>query len=1105
MKQDHLIEFVAGRAGYGKSDYLLSSIRKDLEAGKDVWVIVPEQQEIVWNTRALRSLSPDAYLHLSVCGFSAIAEYVFRETGGLCYNYITSGGKSLLMWKTLNSVRNELSILQNARGKEDRYISLFSDAVYELKTHKISPERLEDATLRCDDSTPVGAALKTRLQDLSLVYSTYESLLLSQYDDRDDTLTHLLNKLQDYPFFANSCVYIDSFFSITPIQSEIIHQIFRTAEKTVVSFTLELDDTEEQHWGTCANFYQQLWRQAQKSGTTPKVTRLSSNQRTQIPSLQYLEKNLWKYTPEAYLPAEGETVPVSIYETKNPYDEATVAACKILELVQSGARFGEIALIARNIETYHGIIDPILLSYQIPFYISERVSLSQSPVSRLVFAALAVAEYGWKATDIIACAKTGLCGLSVEESDAFERYVEKWNLRGHGAFSSEHDWQMNPAGFVENMNEDGKTILLLANRAKEKLVLPLEGFCDSVIHADSVRTISVAIVRLLKEYGVYQQLRDESIRLENDRQYDAASRERQIWKALCDALDTMVEILGDNACSIDNYSRLFKQIINLSDIGTIPSAIDQVTLGSAHRLRPDRIKHVILLGANEGEFPASISERGYFSDLDKERLELEGLLLSEGTLEQTQQELFWFYRCLCCASESVTVLYTKTDCQGEDLRPSSGIAQLLRLFPDSRKSMKPIDYVWNRPSLEDASRRFFSTDLGNLLLSMRDTTIPFEPLSALDDCISKEMAESVYRKDLFLTQSRIDKFVLCHFAYYCQYVLKITEEQTAEISPVDVGNLIHDVLEKYFREITEKQLSPTEEERQALIESLVNAYKERVFRGVEETKRLSHLLSRLQDNVSLFVRIITKEFENSDFQPYRFEQKVEPDDPDAPPPLVFPLQNGYAISVVGTIDRLDIFRTDDCVYVRVVDYKTGSKSFSMKDVGQGLNTQMLLYLFSVWQMPNCNFRETLAGDKAIRPAGVLYFSARPGEITSPLPVDADKITDFASDAVNREGLLLNDPSVLSAMDHTQSGKYIPVKYSSSGEPKATDNLVSEADFEALYGQVKDTLSGIGEAMISGNANARPILHNGRTACAYCKYAPICRNQQYEPLKEKRKE
>ena len=69
----------------------------------------------------------------------------------------------------------------------------------------------------------------------------------------------------------------------------------------------------------------------------------------------------------------------------------------------------------------------------------------------------------------------------------------------------------------------------------------------------------------------------------------------------------------------------------------------------------------------------------------------------------------------------------------------------------------------------------------------------------------------------------------------------------------------------------------------------------------------------------------------------------------------------------GKIDRVDLFREDGQLYVRVIDYKTGKKEFRLSDLLCGLNMQMLLYLAALAENGEERYGAPLL------PAGVLYM------------------------------------------------------------------------------------------------------------------------------------
>ncbi len=1099
-----MVELVIGRAGSGKSEYVLESVREALGTGRKIWLIVPEQQEIVWNNRVARRLPPSAFLQADVCGLTSLASHVFRRTGHLGYKYISRSGKELVMWKALRTVRNRLKVYGRSGGREDRLISLLTGAVAELKNNLLTPADLQRAavSLRAGDGGDADLLLADRLDDLALIDTVYGALIAASWDDRADIRARVAAEVRDLDFFRGSCVFIDSYYGMTPVQREILASVFRQADRVVMTFALDPDaagpgGSPELQWGQTRRFYEQAIRLLRRDRIPFEVKTLRENHRTADPALRYLEENLWRYAAE---PFQGENRSVSLITASDRYEEADIAAARVRELVAGGARYGDIVVAARQMDMLRGIADVAMARYGIPYYFSERTDVATAPASRLLFSALAVLDGGWRREDLIAMAKTGLCGLAEEETDALERYAEKWNLRGKRIFTDPDGWSMNPDGFTAAWTDTGRAVLAAANAAREKLTPPVEALSEvlSAGQAD-VRTLTEACHRLLTDFRVREQLAEEADRLTAARRTADASRVSQLWNALSEAFDTMVTVLGTEVCDAGTYARLLRRVITASDVGTIPSGVDEVLLDSAARMRPDEPKHVIVLGAVDGEFPARVQDDGFFSDTDKIKLETEDISLSDPTEAREEEELLIFYRCLCAASETVTLIVPASD-GAEPLSPSSGAQRVLALFPDCRRILKETDLIWNEETAAASLTRLAGTGEGaavrSLLRERGKEPAAGGEISLSDESVPPETAERLFGRRLSLTQSRLEMFVGCHFSYYCRYILKLDEDVRAEMGYADVGNYVHAILERFFRAVKDEALPLGEERKREILDGILAAYEAETFRDVPESPRLRHLLGRLHGSVRLFVDILEDEFSHTEFRPYRFEQKVEAGDGSAPPPLSVPLEDGGEISVHGTIDRLDLYRRDGAAYVRVVDYKTGSKAFKREELKEGWNLQMLLYLFSIWKMPDCSFRREMAGDDEIRPAGVLYTTVKPEPVEAEdRPESAEAARQAAAKAVQRSGALTDDLEILRKMDPELAGRYIPVKLTKDGGFSKKSNVCSQTDFEELYDEVTDTVRRIGTDMRSGDAAALPKRHGQILPCDNCAMLPLCRRDR----------
>ena len=263
---------------------------------------------------------------------------------------------------------------------------------------------------------------------------------------------------------------------------------------------------------------------------------------------------------------------------------------------------------------------------------------------------------------------------------------------------------------------------------------------------------------------------------------------------------------------------------------------------------------------------------------------------------------------------------------------------------------------------------------------------------------------------------------------------------------------------------------------------------------------MEYLIDRIRRNLKSLLAFVQRDLRQSGFAPaaleLRIDDRPDPDDPGAPriPPVELTDGSGHTVRIVGAVDRLDVMRLGDTAYLRVVDYKTGTKKFDLREVWYGLDCQMLMYLFTLER--NADALRPLLGDRAaeqVRAAGVEYLWADPSPATQPRP-DAD--ADTAAKAYPMEGLLLDEESVYRAMDTAGSGEFSPLAYK-NGKVYYASAKKSLAGADKLA-RIRDHLDGLlrrmAENLYAGRIAAEPLCPGGsRTPCDWCDYRAVCRH------------
>ncbi|MBQ8401456.1 MAG: hypothetical protein IJX14_05955, partial [Clostridia bacterium] len=632
------------------------------------------------------------------------ANTVFRQYGGLARPRIDDGGRSLVLWRAMLSVWDVLSVYNHgADGREDKNLPALAGAIGELKRNRISPQTLEMAagTLAGDDGA---AGFAGRLADVSLIYAAYEELLHREYADRDDVMEALVKTLESHPFFAGKTVFADSFYSVTPPEMRILRCAAAGAEDLWVSFACDREDTGELPFLRIRKFLQQMERAAADLGVVPEYISLTGDRRHATDGLRAITDGLFRYDiPSPGNPEEPQPAPdnsrkcgdVSVYLCGDRYEEAEAAASLIEKKVREGCRYRDIAIVSRRMDSLRGILDAAIARHGIPCFLAEADPLSSSPAVRLLLSLLAVEARGYDRRDLVRMIGTGLTPVTAEEGDCFAMYTETWNIRGRTMFCGDGSapdtfcWSWNPDGYRTEISPWGKISLREANRAREKLLPHIAAFSDIFTSVSDengkkqpktapVSEICRGLVLFAERIGLYSRLMERSREQIRAGQREEGAKTALVWEQICTALDKMASLLGDISLDAGRFSGLFSKVIASMDIGAIPTAMDEVLLGSADGIRFGQVDHVILVGAVEGEFPADVSDAGFFRDSDRILLEGVGVNLAGSAEEYLAEEYWMFYRTAASAAKSLTVLCPQTSA-GESCTPSPGVDRMLTL------------------------------------------------------------------------------------------------------------------------------------------------------------------------------------------------------------------------------------------------------------------------------------------------------------------------------------------------------------------------------------------------------------------------------------------
>ncbi len=1055
-----MLQFIFGRPASGKTHTVLNKLKALTESGKSSVLIVPEQFTFESERTVLKELGEKSALYVNVISFTRLFDEIGNAVGGIASAFLRDSDKIVFMNKTLRAIADDLKLWGKYKSSVS-FAKTLLDTVGEFKINAITPQMLRDTANSIDSAT-----LKLKLNDLALIYETYDLMLGEKFIDPADTLTKIYESLKSFPYFKGKTVFLDSFKGFTGQQYKIIERIFSQADDVYISLT---NDPEiEGEYSVYANI-----RKAIES-----IASIAKSRGVEVAEPIILTKSFYSapvISCMERLLAAGSTTQsensenLVICKAQTVYDEADFAAATIRKLVRTeGYRYRDFVIIARDAEKYGSAVKAACKKNGVNCFYDSKIPLSAFPICAAARSAIEATDLSTEA--VLDFYKTGLGTLNSDQIASLENYTFIWNIKGK---MWETSWNMDPRGLTTDDDKDGKYALELAeiNRLREAAIKPILKFKNSF--SGNAKAMARAIVKLFDECNVSQKLNEmcrEYGGLNNNFYSDAIKSSYEVYMQI---LDSLVLCFGESSVTKKEFADALNLAVSLDSVGVIPQTLDEVIFGSADRIRPSRPKVAFILGANQGEFPKTIVNKGVFALGERKKLVASGINISDNGVEASINESYLVYSNLCCASEKLFISYSENSLTGERKEPSSFVSRIIEDL-----NCKPVDYPTEDNLPETVSSAF--SEYCRLLRSapkkaaalkkVLDRTQMESNITALgegnvkkQDTLTAETAKALYGKNIYMSATKLDAFNRCHFSYFCRYGLKAEKIKSADFNVLQRGTIVHYCLERIITEYKKGIADLDYAFLDCLCDKYINEYLELVagFDSVRDAKT-EFLIGRISRSLKEVVHNISDEMKQCDFIPTHCELKIGKDGVIAP--THFPFDTGDII-LNGSIDRVDEYNG----YVRIIDYKTGSKSFKLPDILFGLNMQMLLYLYCI--VRGKEFKGAKVG-------GILYKPSK---------------RDINDSGLAMNGLLPADEKIIRAMEKEGKGEFVPkltVKKDGTVS-KVSESFVDLEDFDLIFDHIERIMKKTGNAISGGDISVSPINGRETNACKYCEYSYIC--------------
>lgn len=1077
------LKFVFGPSGSGKSSYLYQHVIQESMKypERNYIVLVPEQFTMQTQKDLVMMHERKGIMNIDVLSFARLAYRVFEETGGGGLPVLDDEGKNLILRKIAGDYESELKMI-GGHMKKQGYISEVKSVISEFTQYDIGEDEIE----RVMESAGESSRLYYKLADIRLLYRGFTDYLQEKYITKEELLDVLSCEVEKSERLKNSTVVLDGFTGFTPVQDRLLGELMRHCREVIVTVTMDRRGNPyvyEHPYQLFALSKQMVTSLLQIAKQNKIPVEEPVELYDHVPwrfkeqeALAFLEKHLFRYGAGAY---EKEQEQVKLHLAKNPREEAYAVAEQVRRMMREDRyRLRDIGVIVSDMDVYADHLKQAFIKYDIPFFMDHKRSILLNSFVEYIRSVLHMAEQSFSYESVFRFLRTNLAGFTYEEIDELENYVIGLGIKGY------KHWQEKWTRKLRGMAQED---LDKMNHYRRQLVEKVDG----LIYVLRQRRKTVAdITRAIYEFMVQENLQ---VRLAEQEELFKAKGElalareyAQIYRIVIELFDKFVELLGDEQVSLSEYCKLLDAGLEEARVGVIPPEVDQVVIGDMQRTRLKDIKALLFAGANDVYLPGALLRTGLLSELDREKFAREKLTLSAGGKEKAYVQKFYLYLNLTKPSEKLDIYYSKVSADGKSVRPSYLIQELQKLFPklkvrDEERYLKEQELTENigfdRMIREFVQKRHETDGAWCELYNWYKKNPKWQekverfleagyyrkPLDAL----TEEAAKRLYGEEFETSITRMERFAVCAFSHFLTYGLGLREREEYDFQAADLGNVCHRALERFSYKVEREAgdwLKLTEEKRKQYVEeSVEEAIADYGNSILYSSSRNAYLIVRMKRMLEKTVWALTKQLAAGDFKPAAYELRF----------------------ANGKIDRVDTCEDGDCVYVKVIDYKTGSKSFDVTALYHGFQLQLMVYMDAALQMEQKKHPE-----KEILPAGVFYY-----RIQDPLidrPKEGEEQESILKE-LKPDGMISLEKEVLGHLDHCMVGEssVIPVKYNKNGSLSKSSKAASAQDFYLMMKYAVNKVEEIRQKILSGDVKVNPYRRGTETSCDYCSYRQIC--------------
>jgi ATP-dependent helicase/nuclease subunit B len=1021
---------------------LIRQLAKQNDAISRHFFIVPDRFTLSFEQEICEKVFPDGSYNVDVVSFTRLA---IKLLGNKINKCLSKEGTVILLNKVILKNNDKLTYYKDLHSYSFSK-ELFA-AIASLRNSKICYDDIESSLSSIEGVT------KEKLKDIALLYKAYNEELQQFYADTITRIDSLIDNIKNLPILAESHIYIYGFNIYSEQQIKLIKELMKYCKSVSIAFIVDSGGINHSHF--IVHQMEELIEFSKLHNI--ELEEIESTQVLKSPFSQ-LHKNLFGYQNKMLEVDKEDLSKVVLYVERNPYEEINAVAREINYLIkEKNYRYKDISIVS-CMDTYKNIIEEIFTRCGIPYFMDSKYYVKDTLAVKYINALFNVVSENYSKQGMCKLAHHPLVNLSREQIEIFENYILKYNI-DYSRFL--HDFELGDCG---QANIVRKVLINLVDKVPK-------GKNEIKTYVDFIKTMlsNENIIDKLYEYSLSEDLRLSASSSIND---------------FIGVVEEISELNGDNIVYIDEFINIYNSAIADMGKGVLPQYIDSVFIGNTTDSRFNDILALFVIGASSGNFPLAVGDNIIISAFDNELMKKNGLKIYPSPLDNNKMERLIVIDLIAKPKEKLYVGYSSADVMGTSMLCGEALNELMYLLGVEKLSTIERSHTFSDSEqlkylLINEENAYYEYIRHNIPEKYTEAVRTFLIEKGYDDKLMRiekpNYDNTNFQEFLFknvdgvynTSVSQLESYFKCPFYHFCKYGLHLQEREEGYLKVFNIGNIIHEILEYYFKNYVEEIRVSSDEELYKNIDYTINKIMSNPDYDMYRTDSIgNYTLTNISNESRKLLFTLTQYVKKSSFTPTYIEMGFGRNDSDKKIKLE---TKKFKFNLVGKVDRVDTFKDK----ISIIDYKTGSADEKFKYIYYGKKIQLYMYM-------------KVFLDEGNVPAGVFYMPIK---------------SSYVKDGVNYKliGQIANDLETFSQLDNgfdtsddndfesdilAFKTKYVK---SNKGVKINSKNAIEVKDFYAISDYVMEISKIALDEICEGYFERKPYTGS----CEFCSYNNMC--------------